>query len=249
MREERNALQKERQQLQRKRNEAATEVREEIKEQRQEVRNKASEASEEVKQTIKDQRDAVKKTHQEARDALRETLAKERAQHQESVEQKKTELKDRLKVIKDERKKEIVERVANNINQLNERSTNHLLNVLEHLDDILAKVRSRSEKAKQNGRNVSEVTPAIDAASSTIVLAQEAVRAQAAKVYNISVEDEATLRNVVGAARQQLENDIKAARGEVREARDRVHSAFEALRNAISQSENTEETKDDDANN
>ena len=64
------------------------------------------------------------------------------------IEAKRGELKEKLGKIKDERKKQVVEKVYNQINELNKRRLDHFSAVLEKLEKVLDRISNRVLKRK-----------------------------------------------------------------------------------------------------
>lgn len=159
----------------------------------------------------------------------RDRLEQERAGVRERVEAKRTEMKERLQGIKDERKKQIAERVYTNLNRLNSRVTDHFVDVLNHLEEVLGRINSRADKAETHGVNVSAVDTQAAAASEAIAQARAKVAEQAGKLYEFQVHTDATLRSDIGKARQQLHEDLSAQRSAVFAARDAVRKAAVTL--------------------
>ena len=123
-------------------------------------------------------------------------------------------------------KQKIVERIYERINALNERMTDHYLNILERLETILEKIESRTAKAKLNGKETSEVESIINKAYLSIEKAREAVRQQAEKVYQPpEITSKENLKTDVGKLRKNLHTDLKAVEKLVKKTRDLVQEA------------------------
>ena len=134
-----------------------------------------------------------------------------------------------MQAVKDERKKQLVEKISNQLKELNERMMNHFSNVLEKLEKILAKIGSRADKAVANGVDVSAVRTAITAAEQVIAASREAIKVQLAKVYVPTVSTEDNLRVDVGGARQALHADLVRVRDTVVAAREAVRKVHAIL--------------------
>ncbi len=239
--------------------EAITEKREAVKsavgEKREAVKNAVTERKDAVKTAAGEKREAVKNAVTEKRDAVKAAqtefkanLEKEREVFKQRVEvardefkqkrkTQKEELKARLEKVKDERKKQTVERLDNRFTEINTKQTNHLLNTLTRLEELLGKVSSRADKAESNGQDVSAVRTAIEKAKIAIASARTALEAQLAKTYPIQGVDspeeqftEARLKSVVAMAREALNKDLKAAKEVVRTAHKAIVEATKSLR-------------------
>jgi len=178
---------------------------------------------------------------QQNREEIKRLIEQNRIEFRNQIQEKREEMKAKIKALKEqlreklrerisERKQKIVERIYERINALNERMTDHYLNVLDHLEKVLERIESRTAKAKLNGRDVTQVEAAIEKAHRAIDTAREAVKAQAEKVYEPpEITTEENLKLDVGKLRQQLHDDLKAVEKLVKDARDAVRQAAVAL--------------------
>ncbi|MFH0712448.1 MAG: hypothetical protein V2A55_01140 [Candidatus Jorgensenbacteria bacterium] len=212
------------------------EVKEEFQKEREEFKATTTAIKEEFRTDIKtlrgEDREAFEKKREEAKDELekrreefKQKLENEREEVKERLETAREELKVRLKKIKDEKKVEIVGRLSGSVNSLNEKLTNHFLEVLEKLDKVLDNVTSRTDKAEAHELDVSAVRTAITAAEIAIASARGAVETQAGKTYSFNITTEENLKVDVGAARQALHNDLTAVKEIVRTAHVAVKDA------------------------
>jgi uncharacterized protein with ParB-like and HNH nuclease domain len=175
-------------------------------------------------------REEVKKQIEQIRKDYRERIQEKRLEMKTKIEELKGQLKEELKGKISEKNQKIVEKIYERINALNERMTNHYLDVLDHLEKVLKRIESRTQKAKLNGRDVSSVETAIEKASQAINNAREEVKIQAEKVYQPpQITTEANLKLDVGKLRKQLHDDLKTVEKLVRDARDAVRQAAVAL--------------------
>lgn len=147
----------------------------------------------------------------------------------EAFQTRKEERMASFSAIRDAKKQEILAKIEDKLNKINERRTDHFLKVLARLREILAKIQSRSDRAEANGKNVATVDTAIAAAQAAIDTAETAVNAQADKIYKLTVDDETTARNDVGAALKKLQEDLRGVWQIVQDARKAVFAALRAL--------------------
>ena len=164
------------------------------------------------------------------REVFKQKVETARDEFKQKREAAKTELKAKLEKIKDERKKQTVERLDNRFTEINTKQTNHLLNTLTRLEELLGKVSSRADKAAANGKDVSVARTAIEKAKTAIASARTALEAQLKKTYTIQVTDETGLKSAVAVAREALNKDLKAAREAVRTAHKAVVEATKSLK-------------------
>lgn len=157
----------------------------------------------------------------------------------EVIKANREKLREEVKNMRDEKKKEVVVRVNDSLNNLNQVQTNRFGEYLNKLDEILTRIGTRTLKAEQAGKNVDAVKTASADATNAIAAARLAVATQAGKVYTFSVplavssstaSSTATssvmyLKDNVFQARQKLHDDLVALRDKVFAARDAVHKA------------------------
>jgi hypothetical protein len=181
-------------------------------------------------QEFQQNRAEVQRLIEQNRIEFRNQVQKKREEMKTKIDALKKQLREGLRVGISERKRAVVEKIYDRINVLNERMTDHYMDVLDHLEKVLERIESRTAKAKLNGRDVSKVEEAIQKAHEAIEKAREAVKAQAEKVYQPpQITTEENLKLDVGKLRQQLHDDLKAVEKLVKDARDAVRQAAVAL--------------------
>jgi hypothetical protein len=181
-------------------------------------------------QEFQQNRVEVQRQIEQNRIEFRNQIQNKREEMKTKIDALKEKLRERLRERIGERKRAIVEKIYDRINVLNERMTDHYMDVLDHLEKVLERIESRTAKAKLNGRDVTSVESAIEKAHQAINTAREAVKAQAEKVYQPpEITTEANLKLDVGKLRQQLHDDLRAVEKLVKDARDAVRQAAVAL--------------------
>jgi len=157
---------------------------------------------------------------QEKRQEKMESMDAKRMEIKERVESKVQEMsqrkevfKERLMGIKDERKKEIAERVDYRMTTLNKRVTTLLGQALDRLTAITEKLASQTDVTKAN---------------EAITVAQVAVNEQAVKEYVIEFTDDDGLKVGATTAKETLKADLKVVRDLVGVARQAVKDALSA---------------------
>lgn len=178
-------------------------------------------------------RGQIKLNAKEHWEELKATREAQRAQNKQEMQTKREEVKAKVTAMRDVRKKQVVERVQSKISDINTRRTDHFLKVLERLSTILDKIQSRTEKAKAEGKNVTSIESAIASARTAISSAESTVNTQKAKTYQITVTDDTTARNDVGATAKQLESDIRAVQDTVQVARQAVQNVFQQIKTIV----------------
>jgi hypothetical protein len=129
---------------------------------------------------------------------------------QQNLELKREQFQERLRIVKDEKKKQILEHINDQLSLINQRATDAMLNQLARLQALLLKIKERA--------------PSVDitAAQAKIDEAKTAVDTQAAKEYIIEFSDESGLKVGASDAKTQLRADLKAVKEKVRLAREAV---------------------------
>ena len=163
------------------------------------------------------------------RDALRPTVMDELAEVRDTREENRQALRERIRTVRDENKLLALERIEDMLNRINQRRTDHFLRVIERLRSILARITTRTDRAKQAGKDVTGAEALIAQATASIDSAEQAVQTQKAKVYELNVTDETTARDEVSATVNSLHEDLRAVRDLVNDARQAVFNALQEL--------------------
>ena len=199
----------------------------------QDVREKAREEIRTLKDTLQTQvktaQDALRSDAMQKREEFRKMVDAKRDELKTKIDAERAALKDKLAKIRDERKKAAVERIAEEINRLNDNRVEHYLAVVEKLEKVLDNIVSRTDKAAGRGLDVAAVRTAIEAAKTAIAAAKTAIQAQSAKTYPVAVTTEDRLKADVGAARKALHADLLKVHEAVKAAREAVHKAATTL--------------------
>lgn len=131
---------------------------------------------------------------------------------------RKAEFRERITQIRDEKKKQILEHISNQLQLINDRATKAMLIHLERLQALLDKIKTRKPETNITG------------AQTKIDEAKLAVEAQAAKEYIIEFKDETGLRVGASIAKTQFRADLKSVREKVRLARQAVVDLLQAVK-------------------
>ncbi|PIR42132.1 MAG: hypothetical protein COV30_00050 [Candidatus Yanofskybacteria bacterium CG10_big_fil_rev_8_21_14_0_10_37_15] len=207
----------------------ADSIRGKINEIRANFKTETTDERQELKTDTRNLRENLKTPRMELEQKREEFLEKIRIERdglKDKIMEKREDLKDRLNKIKNQRKREIVERIDKSMDELNERMVNHFTQVLDKIEDVLKRAGEKVDMANERGVDVSSIEPLINEAIKAIGQAREAVSFQAGKTYTIEIVDEEGLKNKVGEARQSLRNDLKVVQ-------DTIKNAHEAVRNII----------------
>lgn len=178
-------------------------------------------------------------------DKKREEMLKNVLEKRKEFELKKEELKTEMKtkkdearetlnktlgVIKDEKKKASIENIANIIDNTNKNTSTRFTNSVNSIENVLVSVKSRSEKVKVGGTDISAVLVDIAAAENLIAEARTAISVQSAKVYTIDITDPAKAKEIMKATRNTFYTDIKAVQEKVKIARDSIKKIADGLK-------------------
>lgn len=163
-----------------------------------------------VPPTIREQRDLMMKNKLETKAMMLE---------------KKEEFKQRLQIIRDERKKAMLERIDEKISMMNNTSTARFSAVLEKLTIILNRIIDKGQVAKAKGVDTSMLDQAIVAGKTAIETAKAAVATQAAKAYSIDIVSETTLKATVGSTVSAFRKDLRDVHKIVIDAKQAVMKA------------------------
>lgn len=184
---------------------------------------------------------------QKKADEMRQNLEKIRNEAQARIKQQKEKLEEKINEIRDKQKQKMAQQIEKQLDHLNQIWTEHFTNVLNRLEAILEKIKTRADKAAANGQDISEVDAAIKKAEAAIAAARTAVETQAKKTYtadltaiNSGIATTTTpagqdqliknLRAQFKALREQLMKDLFGLRdGVIKDSRKAVHDAFQAL--------------------
>lgn len=184
-----------------------------------------------IKQTIQTQvRTATRtpgtlKELQERREEFKDTIKAKREEAEEKIKAMRADLKVRLQKVKDEQKRDRVEKIAGQIDALNKKTLDHFSDLLDKMEKTLERIGTRADKAESRGLNVSVVRAAMDDARAAIEASRTAITAQAGKTYTIEVTAEEVLKADVGKARKALHDDLVKVRDTVKAAHDAVRNA------------------------
>jgi len=193
---------------------------------REEVREEIRiEEGESLKETRVESLKQARKTRQETRG----NIERIREENKSLIEQKRLTLKEQLGVLQDQRKAPIVERIYDNLNRLNDQIVTQLLAKIDQIEEVLERVKSRTDRAQEAGLDVNGVREAIAIAEEAIKKTRITAETQAGKIYEIVISDEANLRTDVKPERDQLRSDLEALRQQVVLAREAVREAITAL--------------------
>lgn len=157
-------------------------------------------------------------------------ILKERVEAiKEEKEQRIEEFKEKIALIKDERKKALVEKITEKITNSNTRLTTKMSAALERLSSILKNLSEKAAALKANGKDTSALEEAISQAEAAVAEAKSAVTAQAEKEYSADLIDDPTLKNTIGKMVSQFRKDLRDTHKKVVAARQAISKAISEL--------------------
>lgn len=205
------------------------EVKKQLELEREKVRAQAGQGVEGIKQQIQLQREEFEKKLEAQKEAFKQSMQQKKEELSEKREALQGDLRTRLDSLKDEKKKDLVLRINDNLARIHDRILDNLTKSLTSIEDVLRRVSARADVLQGQGRDVSAVRSAIVTAQTAIEKARAAIQEQSGKTYAITFDSENGLKNVVGKIRSQMEKDLKIVRDLVHKAREAVRAAVQTL--------------------
>lgn len=141
----------------------------------------------------------------------------------------RNELQTRLELFKDERKKEIVEKINTNLCKVNTNRVDNATRQLTKMSQIIARVETRGQEEATKGADLAKLNTAVANAKKAVGDAQTVVNAQSTATCTIEISgDEVKVRAEVRA-------QINTLAGEIKKVNDVVYKARRATVEAIKQ--------------
>ncbi len=172
-------------------------------------------------------------------EARKEKIENRVAAVKEKVASREAALQAKLQAFKDKRKAEVTEKVSTNLNRVNQRQTEQMLNHLDKMSSILNRLESRVNNPTADIKDVNAAKDAISKSREMIASASTAATTQAAKDYTIQVTSESKVKTDAKSQRDQLHKDLKAVRQLVIEAKQSVGNAISIARSGVKAKEGT----------
>lgn len=204
------------------------------------TKNFSPEEREILKEELKKEREATRATLKEKHELLQQELKEKREDFLSEVKTQREETKaefeakreayrEKFTTLRDEKKKDILENLAQRITKINAERIERMTAHVAKMNEILQRIVAKAAEEKDKGRDTASVDSAVSAAQSAIVAAQDAVAIQAGKEYIVAITSETNLKNDVGLVKRTLESDMKAVHEKIVAARKAVSSAIRVL--------------------
>jgi chromosome segregation ATPase len=207
-------------------------TREGVQREIKDMRAGATSTRQEIKNTLEQQREMVKQKMEQAKQAMevrkeefKKTVEVKKEEAKKKIEENRTKLQEKLKGIKDEKKKQAVEKADKQLADLNTNRLEHFSSVVTQIEKVLQNITSREAKAEAAGKDVAVVKADVTAAQAAIAAARAAIVTQSAKTYVLAIGQEATLRTDVDKSRKALAADLKVVEGAVKAAHEAIKKA------------------------
>lgn len=155
----------------------------------------------------------------------REMIIKDKQETRTILKDKKEEFREKLKAIRDEKKRLVVERIDEKISTMNKNHTARFSKVLEKLEMILNRITQHAQNLKSKGIDTLKLDSAVASAKSAINAAKVAIEGQAAKTYTLDVASESRLKTTVGSIVSMFRKDLRDVHKTVVEAKQAVQNA------------------------
>jgi len=145
----------------------------------------------------------------------RKQIERIRKERDEQIQSKQDQFREKLEEIRDQRRRSLAERLAENINKLNNNLSSRYNGFLNAKELVLDKIEIRFEKIEEaRGIDLTSTQDSISDARNLINIARTEVISQSAKTYVVSIQSEETLRNDFKTVMEELKNDHKILREE-----------------------------------
>jgi len=201
-----------------------------IKKMRADFKTEVKSRTASTTEVIKEKRMELIKAVQEKRDIFKEEFDIRRASMASTTADVRAKFKADLSKIKDEKKKERVENVGNNLIELNTKITTRSSERVGKIEEILIALESRADKASVEGINMTNVLAHIANSEAIIAEARLAISVQSAKTYAVTITDESTVKTSLQATRDLLRKDIEAMNIKIKSAHEATKKALEAYK-------------------
>ncbi|MBP6857585.1 MAG: hypothetical protein KBC11_00090 [Candidatus Pacebacteria bacterium] len=205
-------------------------TREEVQVVREEFKTSIEEGRGDIIDLLQGKRDSIIKAIQDKRELFKIEFEAKKEEMQTKREEMKTKFQADLLKIKDENKRDRVEKISDNFAELNITLTTRASANVDKIETVLVAIESRADKAAANGADVTKVRSAIVNAETSIVDARAAIALQVSKVYTASISSEATVKTSLESTRNQFKKDIEVMKSKVKAAHDATKRAAEVLK-------------------
>lgn len=200
-----------------------------MKEEREQKRENIKNEIELMKEKREQDKEKVKTEIEKAHQKFQNQMELKRAELKEKSIANRERLKDKLKIIKNEKKQNLVLNISDNIEKINIKATDRLGSLLGKIENALLNIKERADKANANGSNVDEVYTLITKAEVSIAEARASISTQIGKTYKIEITDESTLKSTIQTIRDVFHQNIKVVQEKVKIVHEAVKTTAQSL--------------------
>lgn len=174
-----------------------------------------------------------------------EAILQLRENQADDIRERRDAFRDRLREISDQARRDRVERLADNINKVNENLSLRYDGFLGAMELVMDKIEIRIGLIEEaNGVDLTTVYSMIDESRRSIVDAREAVLEQRAKIYLVEIDSVETMTEGFREVMQEMRSDHEALKTEViNPLRTLVRDIMSVLREELNRAD------EDDSNN
>lgn len=146
-----------------------------------------------------------------------------------SISAKRAAFREKLQIVRDEKKRDKVEKIQEKLIQLNTLRADVMTKHVTKMSEILERLSEKLEKQVELGIDVQSGQTALTTAQSALTAAQEAVTTQAGKSYEITLTNETNVKSDVDSVRRRLATDLKGVHQKLVSARRAISTAIRTI--------------------
>jgi len=216
-------------------------IREEKKEERKNEIELIKDENKEKREERRNEFESIINSAKEKREEFRIELDNKKEEIKLKAETIRANFKEDLKKVKDENKKIATEKIMSGVQLLNTKLTTNFSEKIEKIENVLVGIESRIAKAENRGLDVSSVKTMVEKAKESISVARDSISSQSAKVYEVNITGEETLKAEMKNLKEEFKKDIDTVK-------EKVKSAFTAVKNTAEALAKIPKIDDDDTN-
>jgi len=167
-------------------------------------------------ENVQEARESRIREMKERRDAKQESILQLRENRAEEIRERQEAFRARLQEIPDQARRNRAERLAENINRVNENLSRRYEGFLGAMELVMDKIEIRIGRIEEaNGVDLTLVYSKIEEFRGLIADAREAILEQQSKVYLVEIDSVETMMEDFRETMREMRNDHKALRVEV----------------------------------
>lgn len=167
-------------------------------------------------ENVQEARESRIREMKERRDAKQESVLQLREMRAEKIRERQDAFRARLQEIPDQARRDRAERLAENINRVNENLSRRYERFLVAMELVMDKIEIRIGRIEEaNGADLTLVYAKIDEFRESTINARGAILQQQSKVYLVEIGSAETMTQDFRETMREMRNDHKAFRAEV----------------------------------